>query len=250
MAVTNSSLWWVEDWGVRGMLAPQRYVDWLSENAGFNPRSQRHSNVLSNYILDDLIHLSTRIADDVERGVAQIERNRNVETLVAFRNVDFVLTDVSVEGPLRQTRLSIEHKSIMTAHGKARKNRLGDIFAYVNHIHNHNPMAIAAVTMVINTSPAYINPDSFARELERTHLTSDSWARLIRETVRLFASIPLRHSSSEPNDQPEALAIILVEYNGEGQARLITDSPAPQPGDPYHVAEFYSRIIKLYEERF
>ncbi len=231
-------------------LAPQKYVGWLSAHAGFNPRSQRHSDVLSGFIMEDLRALAPHISRDLSQGATRLQRNGDVKTLTTFRNIDFVLADVMVDGPLHQVRLSIEHKSIMAAHGKARKNRLGDIYAYVNHVHNHHAQAIAAVTMVINTSPVYVNPDSFAQKIERTQLSPDAWARLIRDTVRIFSDIPLRERPDEPNDQPEALAIMLVDYDGSGPARLIADPPAPQPGDPCHITEFYRRIVALYDARF
>jgi hypothetical protein len=34
--------------------------------------------------------------------------------------------------------------------------------------------------------------------------------------------------SSEPSDQLEAIAIVVVDYDGANPAKLITDLPAPQ----------------------
>jgi hypothetical protein len=63
--------------------------------------------------------------------------------------------------------VSVEHKTIMTAHGKARKKRYGDIIAYSNLMHNHNRKCIAGAIVIVNVSPLYENPDAFAEGLLR-----------------------------------------------------------------------------------
>lgn len=219
-------------------------------NLGFNPRSQQHSTALSRFILDDLQRMSPRIAADITTGKIVPRLNANVATRITVRNVDLVLRDEDLPGPLDQVRAAVEHKTLMTAHGKARKNRLGDIVAYANHVHNHNLHAIATATMIVNTSPAYENPDEFARKLIRPSGTPERWQQLIEGTMRLYAALPLRDRADEPNDQPEALTIALIDYDGRNPARLITASPAPQPGSPTFLLDFYERIIRLYEERF
>lgn len=173
-----------------------------------------------------------------------------MNTRITLRNVDLVLSDPGQPGPLNQARVTIEHKTVMTAHGKARKNRYGDIIAYANHIHNHSLDAIAAASVIINLATGYLNPDEFAQGIVRPQLSVIAWERLIAGTVQLFTGIPLRERPDEPNDQPEALTVIVVEYDGRGPARLVTDPPAPQRGDPAHVLAFYERIVRLYEQRF
>ncbi len=102
----------------------------------------------------------------------------------------------------------------------------------------------------MNTSPVYTNPDQFASRLVRARLTPDRWRTLIKGTISLFTGIPLRERPDEPNDQPEALTVIVVEYDGQNAAQLLTQPPAPQPGEPGHILSFYERIIRLYQQRF
>jgi hypothetical protein len=237
--------------GTPKISAPARYVDWINHNLGCNPRGQRHSNALSAFMLDDLRALSPRLDADIDSGVVVAETNADVHTRIAFRNVDLVVSDPLQPGPLHQGRTAIEHKTVMTAHGKARKNRFGDISAYVNHVHNHNLHAIAAATVIVNTSMTYLNPDEWAKGITRPQLSAVNWQKLLTQTIGLFTSIPLReHPDDHPKDQPEALAVMLIEYDGRTFARLVTDPAAPQPGDAAHVLEFYRRIIRLYEQRF
>lgn len=230
--------------------APHRYVEWINQHLGFNPRSQQHSNALSSYMLDDLRVISPRIDADFRTGSLVAKPNQDIRTRIVIRNVDLVMFDPAQPGPLNQARIAIEHKTLMTAHGKARKNRYGDIIAYANHVHNHHLDAIAAASMIINTSVAYANPDAFATNLVRPQFHADRWQQLIADTIQLYTGIPLRDRPNEPSDQPEALTVILMDYDGVNPARLVTDPPAPQTGEPAHILTFYERIARLYTQRF
>jgi hypothetical protein len=165
---------------------------------------------------------------------------------VTVRNVDLVLYE-KPSLPKLSVRLSVEHKTVMTAHGKARLNRYGDIIAYCNHMHNHRRDCVVGATVVINTSAMYENPDSFAKGLTRPKLKMD---RVVADTVRIFTGIPLRESPDEPNDQPEALTVIVVEYDGVNPARLVPSELAPQASSEAYYDNFIARLVAKYEDRF
>lgn len=69
----------------------------------------------------------------------------------------------------------------------------------------------------MNTSPLYENPDGFAKGLVRPKFKMD---KVVADTVRIFSQVPLRESPDEPNDQPEALAVIVMKYDGANRAPL------------------------------
>jgi hypothetical protein len=223
--------------------APEAYIEWINAHLGFNPRSQANSNALSGFVVADLTQLCRKIAADLKSGKVVPAKNADVLTRVASRNVDLVLN----ENETGAVRVSIEHKTIMTAHGKARWNRYGDIIAYCNHVHNHGRESVAAATVIINCSPAYENPDAFARGLLRPRFKME---KVVADTVKIFAGIPLRTATEEPNDQPEGLAVIVVDYDGKNPAKLVTGALAPQPDSPIHYENFLARLCKLYRQRF
>lgn len=225
------------------MSAPESYVEWINAHLGFNPRSQTNSNALSDFLMADLQKCSSEIAADLQSKEILPKKNADVMTKVASRNVDFTLDEQSTE----KVRIAVEHKTIMTAHGKARWNRYGDIIAYCNHMHNHSREAIASATVIINCSPAYENPDAFAKGLVRPRF---DMKKVVADTARIFAGIPLRGLPEEPNDQPEALAVIIVDYDGQNPAKLVTGDLAPPPGSPIHYDSFIARICDLYRQRF
>jgi len=224
--------------------APQAYVDWINAHLGFNPRSQANSNALSDFVLDDLREHCPAIANGLRTGEIAPAKNADVLTRVASRNVDLVLSEKT---PAAEVWAAVENKTIMTAHGKARWNRYGDIIAYSNHIHNHNRECIAAAIVVVNCSPAYANPDAFAKGLVRPRF---NMPRVVEATVKIFTDIPLRTNPDEPNDQPEGIAVLVVDYDGQKPAKLVTGELAPQPGNPVHYDSFVARICDLYARRF
>jgi hypothetical protein len=115
---------------------------------------------------------------------------------------------LSRKTPAAELRAAVENKTIMAAHGKARWNRYGDIIAYSNHIHNHNRECIAAAIVVINCSPAYANPDAFAKDLVRPRF---NMPRVVAATVKIFADIPLRTNPEERNERDAGLIQMAFE---------------------------------------
>ena len=228
------------------MRAPESYVRWMNQNIGFNPRAQQNSNALSEFVVADLVASCPAVRTAIESEVLTPKKNSEVNTASAVRTVDLVLFE-KLKLPLVSVCISVENKTIMTAHGKARKNRYGDIIAYSNHMHNHRRECVAGAIVVVNVSPKYENPDEFAKGLERPKFDMD---KIVTDTINIFRRIPLRNEPGDPSDQPEALAVIVVDYDGESAAKLVKGSLAPQTGGSIHYESFIERIGSLYGRRF
>ena len=179
-------------------------------------------------------------------GQLKARRNADVRTRVAERNVDLVIYEAD-KAPVLSVRISVEHKTIMAAHGKARWNRYGDLIAYSNHTHNHRRVCVAGGIVVVNASGTYENPNGFARGLLRAKFRME---KVVADTVKIFADMPLRGTIEEPNDPLEAIAVIVVEYDGVKPSKLVTGPLAPQPDSPIHCNSFVHRISELYTRRF
>ena len=210
------------------MPAPDDYVKWINQHIGFNPRGQANSNALSQFVTNDVIATGTGLGEALSGHRLLPKKNINVPTRVATRNIDLAFCQNDNQ-PKLSCLVTVENKTIMAAHGKARKNRYGDIIAYCNHVHNHRRDCVAGAIVVVNTSPAYENPDVFAKGLVRPSLDMD---HIVRTTIDIFAKIPLRDTPDDPNELPEALAVIVVDYDGVSPGRLVTDKRAPQSGNP------------------
>ena len=228
------------------MTTPEEYIRWINEHLGFNPRSQANSDALSDFVVADLEASCSELRAALRSGLLIARKNPNVQTKVAARSIDLVFHEKN-KLPALSVRVSVEHKTIMTAHAKARKNRYGDLIAYCNHVHNHRKDCIAAGIVVVNTSPAYENPNGFAKGLKRPRLNME---KVVADTIHIFEAIPLRNEADEPNEQPEALAVIVVNYDGVHPARLVSEPPAPRPREMVHYGSFIRRICRLYRKRF
>ncbi len=225
--------------------APGCYIAWMNQNLGFNPRSQKASDYLSSCVLDDLRRLSPVLDQRLSAESLKWEVDRAVGTRAYSRDIDLVVFDPLAPGPLDQAELTVENKSIMTAHSKARFNRQGDLIAYFNHVHNHSRRAVVGAVMVLNISSEYANPDRIPTKTPRRHLS----AEYVLETMRLYQFL-LRENPEEPNDQPEGMAIVLVDYDGVHEARLVTEPPALPHDSPYSYDNFCGRMARVYEARF
>jgi hypothetical protein len=228
------------------MPAPDRYLEWINANLGFNPRSQTNSNALSDFTIEDLCITSPAIRELIESEHLVPLKNASISTKVTIRNIDLVFYERHLL-PQICVQVSVEHKTVMTAHGKARKNRYGDIIAYCNHMHNHRRDCIAGATVVINTSALYENPDAFAQGLERPKFKME---KVLKDTIKIFTGIPLRETPDDPNDLPEALTVIVVDYDGVNPATLVIDEPSLGPTSEANYDNFIKRLAAKYEDRF
>src|SRR5260370_5490043 len=180
------------------MKAPKAYINWINAHLGFNPRSQANSDALADFVFNDLMATCPTLNAALKAGELKPLKNPNIRTKVAERSIDLVIYEGD-EAPNISVRVSVENKTIMTAHGKARKNRYGDLMAYSNHMHNHNRKCVARAIVVVNVSPVYENPDAFAKGLHRPKFKME---KVVTETNAIFDKIPLRETVRDPNDLP------------------------------------------------
>jgi hypothetical protein len=226
--------------------APERFIEWINENIGFNPRAGRYSDALSLLVIDDFVGASGLIKERMGRAWIRAEPNADVTTLSTTRNVDLVIWGPEDSNHNRSVQIGLENKLILAAHGKARKNRLGDIIAFSNHIHNAGQGAVAAGLIGVNLSAEYANPDPFAEGMERAKFPMD---KVVRDTIGIYAKLPQRGALTEPYDRPEAFGVFVFRYDGQSNATLVTEPPAPQVGDSVHYETFIERIVAQYEQR-
>jgi hypothetical protein len=100
--------------------APESYIQWVNAHLGFNPRSQANSDALSDFVVADLKESCPALNSALNQGKLKPVKNPAVHTRVAERSINLVLYEDS-DSPKIAVRLSVEHKTFMTAHGKVRK---------------------------------------------------------------------------------------------------------------------------------
>jgi hypothetical protein len=135
----------------------------------------------------------------------------------------------------------------MTEHRKARHNRLRDLQAFHDHAHRYNEKVVAGGILVVNVAENYWSPTREENDITE-HRDIE---RVGKETVELFRNIPLRNTPSD-GDGMEGMGILVVDHDNlrknpnppretphSQETKLITDDPAPPPGDPLN----YSTMI-------
>ncbi len=235
--------------------APERLIEHFQAE-GYHPRSDKHSNALCRFVLADMLDRCPPLRAHAARREVVCSLNHTIHAGPIQWNVDMVIgppgvsalvedlnDGIAVEAPAT-VRIALEVKSIMTEHGKARKNRLRDFDSLHTYVHRAETAAVAASLLVINIS------DRFKSPLRQGTLGHHNISSIVKETVSMFKSLPMR--SKTEGEGLEALGIIIVDFDNIDfqSGKLFSRSPAPQVGDPTHYDGFIRQICNRYCERW
>jgi hypothetical protein len=234
---------------------PESFLSHLQE-AGYHPRSNKHSNALAAAIATDLVQYCPLIKERASEGAIVYDLNFTLRAGTADWNVDLVLgappigtrtdgkhTHIARLRPAA-VQIAIEIKSVMTEHHKAVKNRKRDLEAHHEHVHNYNRLAIAGGVLVVNAAPSFRSP---LRPAVTHHREPQ---KLVRHCIDEMRAVATRGGSTGYG--LEARCAIVVDMNNSDLAstRYVTTLPAPQVGDPLHYDAFIHGICDHYRQRF
>ncbi len=257
------------------------FATYLAEK-GYDPRSSRHSNFLSEIIVSDLVNNCPLIAERSASGeiVASLRHHQQI-------GQDDWVIDIAIGtcagvpvppgttslalGLIRMAppviiQIAIELKSVITEHGKARRNRLRDFGAFHGHGHTYAPRTVVAAFLVINSSDIFYSPLNLGK-INRSELNSHvsnrrSARQLAKKSIDLFRTIHLRHSET---DGPglEALGVIVIEHDNlnyhpdpekyrhlRKPTHVAPTPPSLSVGDPLSYESMIQRICAHYTHRF
>ena len=140
--------------------------------------------------------------------------------------------------------IAIDAKTVMTEHGKARRNRQRDLNALHDILHRKNSKTIVGGLVALNIAERFQSP-------LRTGVTiHKNIARLVEETVKLFGDIP--RSCPENPQGLDALGLIVLEHTNIAgdSSTLFRQKPAPQAGDRNHYQTFLDDLCQAFTHRF
>lgn len=263
------------------MAIADEFSAYLTER-GYDPRSSRHSDFLSEIIVRDLVTTCPLIAERAANGqlVASLRHHQQI-------GQDDWVIDIAIGTcagvPVRPApnipgqarimmaspviiQIAIELKSVITEHGKARRNRLRDFRAFHGHGHTYDPRTVVAAFLVINSSDAFYSPLNLGkvnRSELNSHVSKRRTARqLATESIDLFRSIHLRRSET---DGPglEAIGVIVIEHDNikfhpdpakyahlQKLTQVAPRPPSLAVGDPLSYDSMIQRICAHYTRRF
>lgn len=234
--------------------ADERIARWLDES-GYHPRSNKHGKALCDYFLDDILYCSDPLREAAKNGDIVHETDYTVGS-GAFRwTVDLVLGPpvskplfVSVKGieagEPKEIWLAIDAKSVMTEHGKARRNRQRDLNSLASSVKHYYPNCVVGGIVPVNISERFKSP---LREGITHHRNI---RELVKGTIQIFREIP--RADVKGGGGIEAVSVIVVDHTNipGDRTRLVTSYPAPQEGDISHYQEFLRLIKEALEQRY
>lgn len=236
---------------------PASFLNHLRQ-AGYHPRSDKHSNALAEAIAVDLATHCPKIRAKAAEGKIVYDLNFKIIAGTADWNVDLVLgspglgTAVEPDDGLiarcspSSVEIAVEIKSVMTEHRKAVKNRKRDLEAHHEHVHNYSTKAIAGAVLVVNAAERFHSP---LRPQDQVTVHNNS-RRLLEHCITELRSVAAR--GGQRGYGLEARCAIVVEMDNINYAstRYVTEPPAPQVGDPLHYDAFIQTICQAFESRF
>ena len=234
---------------------PTRFIEHLRQ-LGYHPRSDKHSNVLAECIVTDLIQHCKIIRDKAANGELVYDLNFDLIVGRSTWNVDLVIgapqlgAQIVAETGIVRSRpasveIAIELKTVMTEHRKAVKNRKRDLEAHHEHVHNYYAHAIAGGVFVINAAETFKSPLR-GKEVVTVHKNP---LKLVEHCISELRSVSARGGPTGYGLEAQC-AIVVAVSNMEVPAEYIVTPPAPQVGDPLHYDSFIRRMCDAYQQRF
>jgi hypothetical protein len=149
----------------------------------------------------DLVKQCPALANDIES--AKVMYRLNVDVPGLTHKVDLMIyevDDIDDDPALERARLCMENKSVITAHGKNRKNRQSDLSDFVNLLQAKKPEAIVLGHVLVGTGIQYVNiPDAVKRKCQILEIDfeRDVLPRLSSGDHKLWAEFGTKPNSDD-----------------------------------------------------
>ncbi len=151
------------------------------------------------------------------------------------------------EGVVGATLVALEAKAAMTAHTKARPRLYDELNSSHLTVHGASRQALAVGFVMVNFAESFVSPglQTGAETVKSRHQQPRDAAGVI-DKVR---EIPRRVGPT--GSGYDGLAIVGVDCANDGRpVRILTNPPAPQPGDIYDYSTMVTRVANEYDTTF
>lgn len=256
-------------------VTPYDFIVEAIEASGYhNHRGESHSDALCDRLFIDLMEHCPAFREDAKGG--EIKQWLNVEVPGMNHKADMMICDTNGpdEPSFDRARLCLENKSVITAHGKNRKNRHGNLYEFANVIQAQRREVIVVGSVLVGTALEYLNvPDKLKPACELLGIDFDLevlprlsggdaslWdinprAKSVnrpadpRKTVELMKSLPVKPKGHTHEDGFDALLIAPVFINNVDPPRVDRNNDVGVDVDAEYKAAL-NRICRAYTARF
>jgi hypothetical protein len=254
----------------------------------YNPRSDHHSKVACWGVLFDLLGESPVLRKHVASGAVVYGINHKMRDFKHNRekDLDLVLarprdSQVASEdgfksfveyygivltkeekkilsglpdirrGDVGSVQMALEAKACMTAHVKALPRLYDELNSSHETIHASADEAIAVGFVMINAATQFLSPGRQVAHVRKASVKINPHKQPAdaKRVVAKVHEMPRRTKMGEQGF--DALSIVLIECRNDGTpVPLMTEPPAPRPGEIYDYEAMIHRLAQLYSTRF
>jgi len=155
--------------------------------------------------------------------------------------------DIGHTDGIARLLVACEAKAVMTEHIKAKPRVYDELSSSHEIVHQGQPDAVATGVCVVNLASEFVSPLR-QRSADQLVVTRHAQPWVATSVIDHLRGLPRREGIGQVGF--EAFATIVVETDNRARSRLVTDMPAPQPGQADDYQTFISTIARRYSERF
>jgi hypothetical protein len=254
------------------MPAPQQFADWMSgythvtKSTGiatpyrYHPRSNAVSIRLGEFIAADLYAASRNLQARVARGEAaysvdepflwEVEDEERIDLAIGIPATPPLvsITPLPRSKDIHRLFVALEAKTAMTEHIGAKPRLRRELISAHVLTHQRDQQAIAAGITIINLADRYVSPTAQVAGATEHKFTTHNQPHDAEDLMRYLRRMKVRDSLNETGW--DAYCHIVISCDNLGPCTLVTDPPAPQPGDSDHYETFLARLVTLFDRRF
>lgn len=253
----------------------------------YNSRSDRHSKVGCWGVAFDLLNTSALLRQHVRSGQVvlgvnhpmrdfQTNREKALDLVFArptsapglapsFKSLahsyDIRLSDVQLAlleslpdvsiAPVGAVLIALEAKATMTAHSKARPRLYDELNSSHLCVHGASNQAIAIGYVQVNAAERFASSvtNNFPLAEHSVRVTKHKQPGDTLRVLEKIAELPRRTATTGTGFDGLGVTVLDFENLG-GPVRVVSDSPAPQPGDQFEYDGMIVRMANEYDSRF
>lgn len=197
----------------------------------------------------DLVVCTPRAGTKVGRTLLELAEHWNIELSDADREALAALPAIR-EAAVGSVHCALEAKACMTAHIKAIPRLYDELNSSHQAIHGAADVAIAVGFVMVNLAPTFVSPGrqvSNRKKKVTPHLGQPS---VTIQVIRKMRELPRRGATGQMGFDSVGVCVVDLRNDGKSPVTIVTDDPAPLPGDIFHYDQMISRVATLYQSRF
>ena len=156
------------------------------------------------------------------------------------------LPDLHV-GPVGAVLVALEAKAAMTAFIKALPRLYDELNSSHLTVHGASSNALAVGLAMVNASPTFISPARNRARVRDLDITVHRQPHDTLRTIGKIREIPRRAGATGHGFDGLAVVVVSATNDGVSPVSLVSDSPAPAPGDVLHYDTMITRVANEYD---